>query len=192
MPTVPDDLERLTLRATTQRPELASLGAEVQALHEQGEGLLARNRPQFGVQGGYTYQENRYRTPDGIASVGVGINWNMWDGGKSRFKANALLQQAESLRSIRADLESRIRLEVRQSWLSIQEAQRRIEVTQEAVQHADENLRVNRKRYEYGTGTNTEVLDAVILRTETDRNHYNASYDAVLAVLRLRRAVGDL
>lgn len=192
MPTVPDDLERLTLRATTQRPELASLGAEVQALHEQGEGLLARNRPQFGVQGGYAYQENRYRTPDGIASVGVGINWNMWDGGKSRFKANALLQQAESLRSIRADLESRIRLEVRQSWLSIQEAQRRIEVTQEAVQHADENLRVNRKRYEYGTGTNTEVLDAVILRTETDRNHYNASYDAVLAVLRLRRAVGDL
>ena len=51
---------------------------------------------------------------------------------------------------------------------------------------------MNRKRYEYGTGTNTEVLDAVILRTETDRNHYNATYDAVLAVLRLRRAVGDL
>ena len=192
LPSVPADLEELMSQATAQRPELASLAAEVQALQEQGAGLLAGNRPQLGVHGGYAFQENRFRTPEGIASVGVGVNWNLWDGGKNRHKANALLQQAESLRRVRADLESRIRLEVRNAWLSIQEAQRRIEVTREAVQHAEENLRVNRKRYEFGTGTNTEVLDAVILRAETDRNHYNATYDAVLAVLRLRRAVGDL
>ena len=39
---------------------------------------------------------------------------------------------------------------------------------------------------------NTEVLDAESLRTETRRNHDNATYDAVLAVLRLRHATGDL
>ena len=191
-PMVSADLDELMVRATARRPELATLATEVQSLHEEAASLLAGNLPQVGAHGDYAFQENRFRSPEGIAAVGVGVDWNLWDGGKNRHKANSLLQRAESLCRIRADLESRIHLEVRQAWLSYQEAQRRIEVTREAVRHAEENLRINHKRYEFGTGTNTEVLDAVIRRAVTDRNYYHANYDAVFAVLRLRRAAGDL
>jgi len=41
-------------------------------------------------------------------------------------------------------------------------------------------------------GTNTEVLDAETLRLQAYVNFYNSSYDALLADLRLRRAIGNL
>ena len=42
----------------------------------------------------------------------------------------------------------------------MQETRRRLEAAPEAIQQAEENLRVIRKRYSLGTATNTEVLDA--------------------------------
>ncbi|MGE0082535.1 MAG: TolC family protein, partial [Thiohalomonadaceae bacterium] len=69
---------------------------------------------------------------------------------------------------------------------------KRIEVTQSAIAQAEENLRVVRDRYANGLSTNTEVLDAETLRVNSEANHAAALYDAALAGLRLKRAVGEL
>ncbi len=60
------------------------------------------------------------------------------------------------------------------------------------VAQADENLRVARDRYQHQVGTNTEVLDAETLRIQAYTNLYDSTYQAVLAGLRLWRAVGTL
>ena len=65
-------------------------------------------------------------------------------------------------------------------------------MTTKAIDQAEENVRVVQDQYEKGQGTNTEVLDAETLRTLSHSNCFNAVYDAVLAVFRLRRAVGTL
>ena len=186
------DVETLTARALRTRPAVAGLSAQIHALRYQAAGLRARNRPQAELRGEYVFEENRFRSPEGIAAVGVGVSWNLFDGGRNRYEAAALSQRAESLSRTQADLESVIALEVRRAWLDVHETRRRLTVTLQACQRADENLRVARKRYSVGVGTNTEVLDAETLRTETYRNHYNATYDAILAVLRLRHATGEL
>ena len=189
---VEGDVEGLTARGLGKRPQIARLAAQVAALRNQAVSLRAKNRPQFGLWGQYAFEENRFRTPEGIASVGVGVTYDVFDGGRNRHQAAALLQRAEGLMRLRADLESMIALEVRRAWLDTRETRRRLEVTSEAIQRAEENLRVARKRYLAGMGISTEVLDAESLRTETRRNHDNATYDAVLAVLRLRHATGEL
>jgi outer membrane protein len=189
---VEGDVESLTARALRTRPEIARLAVQVRALRNQATSLRAKDRPQFGLWGQYAFEENRFRTPEGIASVGVGVTYDVFDGGRNRHEAAALLQRAESLMRLRADLESMIALEVRRAWLDIQETRRRLEVTSEAIQQAEENLRVARKRYVAGMGISTEVLDAEALRTETRKNRDNAAYDAVLAALRLRHAMGEL
>ncbi len=186
------DVDGLTAQALCQRPEIARLAAQVRALRDQATSLRAGNLPQFGLWGQYAFEENRFRTPEGLASVGVGLTYNVYDGGRTRHQAAARSRQAEALMRLRADLESVIALEVRQAWLDIRETHRRLEVTSAAVQRAEENLRVARKRYLAGMGISTEVLDAEALRTETYRNHHHATYDAVLAVLRLRHATGEL
>jgi len=83
-------------------------------------------------------------------------------------------------------------LQVRQYWLATQETAKRIKVSEKSINQAEENLRVNRDRYEHGLSTNTEVLAAEALRVRSLDNHANAIYDAVLAGLRLKRAVSEL
>jgi outer membrane protein TolC len=90
------------------------------------------------------------------------------------------------------DLASAIKLQVRQSWLDVQTTFERIKVTQSAIAQAKENVRVVRDRFVNGLAPYTEVLDAETLRVNSDTNHANAVYDAVMSDLRLKYAIGEL
>jgi outer membrane protein TolC len=183
-----EDLDALQAAAVEGREELAQLAADARALAQQAESIRARNRPQAAVTGGYVFNENRYQSPEGLTSVGVGVTWNVFDAGRDRHQAAALEQQSAALHRLRADQESRIRLEVRRAWLDVDETRRRLEVTAEALAQSEENLRVSQQRYANGMQTGTDVLAAESLRFQSFRNHHHAYYDAVLARLRLDRA----
>ena len=96
------------------------------------------------------------------------------------------------MNSIRSDTASVISLQVRQTCLDIEETQKRIPVTRDALAQSEENLRVAKDRYREGVGTNTEVLDAETLRIRSYSNYYNAVYDAVIAKIHLKFAIGEL
>jgi outer membrane protein TolC len=119
------------------------------------------------------------------------VQWKIFDG-SIRHNSDAIIRQAISLKEQRDDLSSLISLQVRQAWLDIQDAQTRIEFTRQAISQADENMKVTKDRYRQGLSTNTEVLNAEDLRTRSHDNFNNAIYDAALATLHLRRAVGIL
>ncbi|MDD5410156.1 MAG: hypothetical protein PHF31_01875 [Methylobacter sp.] len=62
----------------------------------------------------------------------VGMDWKIFDG-SSRHRSDAITRQAISLKEQRDDyLSSMISLQIRQTWLDIQETQKRIAVTQQA------------------------------------------------------------
>ena len=86
----------------------------------------------------------------------------MFDGNRlSRLFTSCLLNYSISAiapRKQRDDLSSVISLQVRQAWLDIQEMQKRIDVTYQAIAQADENLKVTTDRYQQGWSTNTDVL----------------------------------
>jgi outer membrane protein TolC len=187
-----EELRQLTEEAIRNRPVITSLGLQAQALQHQAEAVRAKSAPQVTLRGEYAFEENRYRNPEGLAAVGVGLTWNAFDAGRNRHEAAALLHQAESVRRLLLDAQSRVALEVRRAWLEMQQSHKRLEVTAEAIRWADENLRIVRKRYLAGLATNTEVLEAETQRAHASRNHYHALYDAVLAELRLQYATGRL
>jgi outer membrane protein TolC len=186
------DANELTAQALQQRPELAALAAQARALRQDAESERGKTGPQVQVQGGYIYQQDRYVEPNGVAGVMVGVQWNALDMGRARGRANALGDKAEAVIRLRRDAESMIALEVRQRWLELETARQRVVVARQATAQADENLRVARDRYQHQLGTSTEVLDAETLRIQAYTNFYDSTYQAVLAGLRLRRAVGTL
>ncbi|MBN2024123.1 MAG: TolC family protein [Pirellulales bacterium] len=186
------DLDALTALAVRRRPEIAVLSARIRAVSHRADAVRAARLPQVSLRGDYAFEENRYRAPEGIAAVGVGVTWDVFDGGRRGYEATGLLCQAESLRRVQADVTSSIQLEVRQAWLDVGQTRRRIEVTRQALDQAEENLRVAASRYRSGLAINTEVLDAESLRTQAYGNHYRAIYDAALASLRLQYATGEL
>ena len=184
------DVEQLTQRALAARPELSALACQARAYREQAASERGKTGPQVGVTGGYIYQHNDYIDPNGLAVVLLNVEWNAFDAGRTRNRADALTEKAEAVLRTRQDAASLIGLEVRQKWLELQTARQRVQVARQATAQADENLRVVRDRYQHQVGTNTEVLDAETLRVQAYTNLFDSSYLTVLAGLRLRRAVG--
>lgn len=184
-------LNELSGNALKQRPELVTLTQQIEALEQQAQSVKAALLPQVAVNGGYQYQENRYQAFEGMWMANVGVDWKLFDGSSSH-RSDAIRRQAMSLKEQRDDLSSMIGLQVRQAWLDIQETQKRVAVTQQAIAQADENMKVTADRYQQSLSTNTEVLRAEDLRTTTHDNFNNANFDAALAALHLRRALGVL
>ena len=187
-----DELEDLTRRALQQRPSITVLSHRMEALQAQAAAERSVRRPQAALSGGYNHTENEFQVHEGIWSVKLGLKWKLFDGGTASHTSAAIVRKADALSESRADLASRITLEVREAWLDMNESQERIDVTQQAVGQAEENLNVAINLFKAGMATHTEVLDAERLRTRTYTNHNNATYDAALAGLRLRRTLGEL
>jgi outer membrane protein len=181
----------LNANALNQRPELTTLTQQIESLEQQAQSVKAGLLPQVAVNGGYQYRENRYQAYEGMWMANVGMDWKLYDGSTGH-RGDALTRQAIALKEQRDELAGVIGLQVRQAWLDTQETQKRIAVTQQAIAQADENLKVTIDRYQQGLSTNTDVLKAEDLRTTTHDNFNNANYDAALAALHLRRALGIL
>ncbi|WP_114973418.1 TolC family protein [Rhodoferax ferrireducens] len=182
----------LTERALERRSELAALAHQIEAMRHQAAAVRGETAPQVALSGGYGYQENRYQVHQGQWMVTLGAKWNLFDGGVAGHRASAVEREAAALSEQRDELASIIALQVRQTWLDVEETRKRLIVTQSAIAQAKENLLVARDRYANGLATHTEVLDAETLRTGSESNHANALSDAALAGLRLKRATGEL
>jgi len=187
-----DDIENLTVRALSRRPELQALAAQGSALRHRSAAERAAAAPQVQLSMGQRYEENRYQVHERSHFAMIGLSWDLFDGGVARHRAASMVQQAAAVDAEREELRSIIRLQVRQAWLDERETGQRIVVTRAALSQADEGLRVVRSRYREGLGTNTEVLDAETQRTLSYSNYYSAVYDAAFASLRLRHALGEL
>lgn len=185
-------LEILTATALRDREELRGLDATAEAYRYRAASQRATTRPQLALTGGYMTLDNDFLNRDDFWMVGVGVQWNFFDGGQARKKASALSYRSNAVTQERNNLRSRIELQVRQAWLRLNETNERKRLTERAVEQAEENLRVVRDRYRNGEGTNTEVLDAEVLRSLSRSNYDNADFDAKLALYELARGAGRL
>ena len=186
------DLEFAIQQALGQRPEIGILSAKVRALRSLADSIRAGKHPQVVLTGGFSFIENRFLDNEAFNSVAVMADWNFWDSGRKRHRTAQLEQTAEALLRKRTNVESLITLQVKQAWHDLDSAQQQVSVNRQALTSADENLRVSGNRYQQGAGTNTEVLDAQTLRTQSYSNYYGSLYDAVLAEMQLLRAIGIL
>jgi outer membrane protein TolC len=185
-------LAQASEQALATRAELQALEHQMQALRRQADAARGASKPTVAITAGYDHLQNPYLAHEGTWGVLLGVNWTLFDGGLARHQAGALDARSEAVADLRRDAASKIELQVRNAWLSVQESRSRIDAAQTAMAQADENLRVARDRYQSGVGTNTEVLDAETLRVRSLSNHYGAVYDNVVAVMRLRRSIGNL
>jgi outer membrane protein len=189
---LPSDPDGLVQQAFEQRTELKALDEQATAYGELAKTERARVLPQLMLTGAYNYLENAFLDQQDVASVGVGVQWAVFDGGQARKRAASLDRSRRATEQQRADVQSMIELQTRQAWLDVDETRERVRVTADAVDQADENLRIARERYGAGLGTQTQLLEAENLRIKALRNRDDAVLDAGLARLRLARAVGSL
>lgn len=126
-------------------------------------------------------------------------NWNftirfalpIFDGGAISTEVQREKVELERVKEEERAIRLAITREVKDAHVSIRNAGERIDVTSRAITSARENLRVELLKYETGTGTSTDVIDAqtALLRAETEQ--HQAVFDREIARALLRKAIGD-
>lgn len=123
-------------------------------------------------------------------SIGVSASWNLFDGGITSAKVNAANANADKVKAGDQQLRDGIELEVRQAYLSMKEAEARIETSKVAVSKAEEDLKASKAKYYAGAGTNMDVIDAQVALTQANNNATQALYDYNVNKAKLAKAVG--
>ncbi len=184
------DIEAAWTIAEKNRLEIKIVDETMKSLDYEQKAKRAEYFPYFYVRGGYDYTENRYQVHESNWSLLFGIGINLFQGGGTKAELLKIENQKLKLYEQRNKLIDEIRLEVERYFLDTKNASERISVTKDAIRQAEENLRINRLKYEEGVGTATDVVDAVTLMTIVETNYYRALYDMKRAEAAFLYAIG--
>jgi outer membrane protein len=132
---------------------------------------------------------SRYEASE-VSMLYTVLSWDIFEWGRSSYQVNAGKARVLEAEAQLQHVSDSIALEVKHAWLSFSEAGKNIQVAQTAIEHAEEDLRLNHLLYEEQMATTTDVLDAQTRLTSAYRNYYNALSDCHLARSRLERAMG--
>jgi outer membrane protein len=169
-------LEAAWTAAEAESPEIQVLDAGIRAKEESVNSTRAEYFPTFFLSGGYQYQENEFQVYPRNWSLIAGMNFNLFEGGATSARVHIGRSELASLKTTRDKIVDAVRLDVKGAYLNLQSSAQQIEVTKTAITQAEENLRLQRLRYQEGVGTALEVLDAVTLMSASQSNTWKALY----------------
>jgi outer membrane protein TolC len=94
---------------------------------------------------------------------GVFLKWYVFEGAKrDAQRAKAGFELARTKENM-YELENAISLRVYQAWLSVEEAQKNMELARSALETSEEGMRLVRKRYENSLSPLVDLLDAQLM-----------------------------
>lgn len=184
-------LENCLTYALSNRPVIHQAEANVVAAKAGIDSAAAGQLPSIAASGSYAWQKDKWPGDDkNNWTVGVSLNMNIFDSGVTASKvAAARADKVKAEETYRQTTDS-VQLDVRNNYLSLREAEKRIATSQTAVSQAEEDYRISILRYQAGVGTNTDVMDAQVALTQAKNNYIQALYDYNTSGAQLDKAMG--
>ncbi|HWQ60745.1 MAG TPA: TolC family protein [Negativicutes bacterium] len=184
-------LDECAKYALVNRPELAQYQAKVAIAGDDVKVARSGYLPQVNFSATQDWYDAEFPGNDNKTwSVGVAASFNVFDSGLTRSKVRQAQEGLATAREQAGQKRDAVLLEVRQYYLSMREAEKRIEASQVGVNQAEENLRIAELRYSAGVGTNLDVLDAVLSLNTAKLSNIQALYDYNTNKAQLNRAMG--
>jgi outer membrane protein len=120
----------------------------------------------------------------------VTASFNVFDSGLTNSKVQQAKHNVDMVGDKAKTEHDSILLNVRQYYLSMHEAEKRIETNKVSVDQAEESLMIQKVRYDVGVGTNLDLLDAVLSLDSAKKDHIQALYDYNTNKAKLEQAMG--
>lgn len=125
-------------------------------------------------------------------SIGFSVSWGIFDGFmREQRVTNAMVFRNNSLADL-ADMRNSTVTRVKTSYLEIDQYKKQIEVSQENVAAAEEDLRITQEKYNLGAATILDLLTSQVSLKEAQVALIRVQFDLNLAIARLENAMGKM
>jgi OMF family outer membrane factor len=183
------------------REELDQILLDISIANSSANAELGRVQPflrivnllGFGRSYGYEFTQNVVPPITGWSvnnSVGLNINWSIYDGGSAQATYREQKQKAQENRFLFAKRRNSIRADVERSFYELDKNNRNILTTSREVISTRESLRLARLRFQAGVTTQREVVDTQRDLTQAEVRYSSAISDYNKALVELKRRTG--
>ena len=183
--------------AIDNRPEIKMLKKAVEIEELQSKILEADRKPTIGLnvsgiyangkQINFTDGSNDLTSYYGLLNVNIPIF--DWGSRKKKVKEQEFKVEAQKLEL--EETEELLSLQIQNAYLELQQAIQKVEITEKSLQQADENLRLNQDRFDVGTVTGKDVLEAQVLWQQAYSDVIDAKANYRISEANYKKAIGD-
>ena len=178
MPAVGSGVDILVREAIDQRPDLTAARRRLDAARAAADLERRQLLPSLtatGVGGVFGPRDERLHPHYG--ALGVNLQVPLFNGGLLSSRRREADLRAEAQARLLRDLEIGIAREVKNAWLSANNAARRLQQTAKLVEQASRTLRLASTRYELGLGSIVELNQAQLSVAAAETAAASAKYE---------------
>ncbi len=190
------DLHQLYSAAEEKRPEYLAVKESIRQAEYYKTAARSRYYPRVSAFAQYYREGENFQADNNPysnyenASVGLRVDWNLFEGGKTRASELEWEYRLRGIEQRRDDLLQKIRLQVENAFEQLKVAQANIETTRVAAEQAEENNRITTLQYKEQVVIFLEVLNAEVFLAQSRADLYQAVYGFEIAKAELERAIG--
>lgn len=188
------DLEECLTQALLHRPELQQLQFQKKIVGEMVKIARASHLPTVAVSGNYNFWADQFNfkedTWQSYYTFNLVLTVPLFNGFASSARVAQSKAALRELELSQQGLKDRIKLEVRQAILKLEEAKESLLSQQKNVNQAEESLRIAELNYAEGLVTTLDVSSAQSALTQAKTNYSQALYDYMIARAGLNKAMG--
>jgi outer membrane protein len=192
-PPLDQDVDGLIAQATRERPDLAALQLNRDALDRYAEAEKRLRNPTIAaiaVAGVAPFRDDRL--PETYSAAGVNLNIPILNGGLFKARREEAEEHAAAASKDAQDLSVQIARDVRVAWLNANDDFQRLDVTARLVAEAKEALRLAQARYDNALGSIVELNQAQLNETSAEIAAASAKYEYLGSRAALNYAIGIL
>jgi len=195
-PEVPADLERgevlrLANEAIERRPDIAALSVQRDVAQIQHGQSWFKYLPTIGLSANYSIQNAAGFTgrPDNW-NVGLGLNWNIFDGGLREAENRELAAKLREARALEEQAQRNARDEVFRARLDLESARANRLKAEDTARLARESAAMVELQFRAGASSYIEVADSNSVLTQAEVGLLTERLNEQLAALQLIKAAG--
>ncbi len=177
--------------AKENRPDLKQAALAIKSAEASVALAKADKRPTVSLSAGLGWQNRLLpKQVDDELQVGVMTNWNLYDSQGSAGKINQAQLAVEAAKLEREQQIDSVVLSVKEYYLGLHEAQKRLETSKAAIRLAEEDYFIAATKYRVGAGVLLDVLDAQLALSTARNNYISAQHDYATYKAELENAMG--
>jgi len=149
-------------------------------------------KPTLGISGGVGFQTESFNLDNGgpLFTLGLGMNWNLMDGGLRKKKMEEIDVDQRILENDRRRLSQQIEMQVTQVFYKIRSLQMRMQAEEVAVKSAQKSYDAINARYRNDKAILIQLTQAQNSLATSKMSRALSKYDYLILIVELEKVIG--